>query len=175
MGRHCGYLALSTAIATSADWVFIPEEPPVEGWEDIMCKKLEASREYGNRLNIIIVAEGAIDRQGKPITTNYIKDRLNFENYGPHESFQKYFFSLFQIWTFWKDICSNRLTLDTRATVLGHVQRGGRPSAFDRNLATRMGCESVLALLEAGPESDAYVIALKVNYLIVPLCYRWII
>ena len=81
MGRHCGYLALSTAIATSADWVFIPEEPPVEGWEDIMCKKLEASREYGNRLNIIIVAEGAIDRQGKPITTNYIKDRLNFEKY----------------------------------------------------------------------------------------------
>ena len=80
MGRHCGYLALSTAIATSADWVFIPEEPPVEGWEDIMCKKLEASREYGNRLNIIIVAEGAIDRQGKPITTNYIKDRLIFEN-----------------------------------------------------------------------------------------------
>ena len=85
MGRHCGYLALSTAIATSADWVFIPEEPPVEGWEDIMCKKLEASREYGNRLNIIIVAEGAIDRQGKPITTNYIKERLNFENHGPHE------------------------------------------------------------------------------------------
>ena len=91
MGRHCGYLALSTAIATSADWVFIPEEPPVEGWEDIMCKKLEASREYGNRLNIIIVAEGAIDRQGKPITTNYIKDRLIFENHGLHEPCRKYF------------------------------------------------------------------------------------
>lgn len=137
MGRNCGYLALCTAIACDADWVFIPEDPPMPGWEDQMCSKLESSRKFGNRLNIIIIAEGARDRNGQPITTDYIKD-----------------------------ICINRLTLDTRITVLGHVQRGGCPSAFDRILGTRMGCEAVLALLEAGDDTPAYVIALKGNQMI---------
>ena len=41
MGRHCGYLALVSAIASAADWLFIPEEPPEDGWEDRMCEKLE--------------------------------------------------------------------------------------------------------------------------------------
>lgn len=40
MGRHCGYLALVAALASEADWVFIPEWPPEEGWEDILCEKL---------------------------------------------------------------------------------------------------------------------------------------
>ncbi|NXC23193.1 PFKAP protein, partial [Corythaeola cristata] len=40
MGRHCGYLALVSALACGADWVFIPEYPPEEGWEDSMCVKL---------------------------------------------------------------------------------------------------------------------------------------
>ena len=135
MGRNCGYLALSTAIACGADWVLIPEDPPHPGWEDRMCNKLHASREYGNRLNIIIVAEGAVDRDGKSISADYIRA-----------------------------ICKDRLTLDTRITVLGHVQRGGRPSAFDRLLGTRMGCEAVLALLESTNETPSHVIALKGTY-----------
>ena len=52
-------------IVTEADFVFVPENPPKVGWEEKLCAKLQAARETGQRLNIIIVAEGAIDRDGK--------------------------------------------------------------------------------------------------------------
>ncbi|XP_077124654.1 ATP-dependent 6-phosphofructokinase, platelet type isoform X3 [Ranitomeya variabilis] len=134
MGRHCGYLALVSALACGADWVFIPECPPEEGWEDIMCGKLSENRARRKRLNIIIVSEGAIDCHNKPITSEIIKD-----------------------------LVVKRLGFDTRVTILGHVQRGGTPSAFDRILASRMGVECVLALLEATPETPACVVSLCGN------------
>ncbi|XP_051871985.1 ATP-dependent 6-phosphofructokinase, platelet type isoform X2 [Pristis pectinata] len=141
MGRHCGYLALVSALACGADWVFIPESPPGEGWEDQMCQKLSENRSRGTRLNIIIVSEGAIDRDGQPISSNIVKD-----------------------------LVVKRLGYDTRVTILGHVQRGGTPSAFDRILASRMGIEAVLALLEASPETPACVVSLSGNQAIrVPL------
>ncbi|XP_030626351.1 phosphofructokinase, liver b isoform X2 [Chanos chanos] len=74
MGRHCGYLAVVSALASGADWVFIPEAPPEEGWEDHMCARLGESRSKGSRLNVVIIAEGAIDKHGKPITSTYVKD-----------------------------------------------------------------------------------------------------
>uniref|UniRef100_A0A8C9VFI6 Phosphofructokinase, platelet n=1 Tax=Scleropages formosus TaxID=113540 RepID=A0A8C9VFI6_SCLFO len=77
MGRHCGYLALVSALACGADWVFIPEMPPEDGWEEQMCQKLSECRSRGSRLNIILVAEGAIDRHGKPITSSTVKDVSN--------------------------------------------------------------------------------------------------
>ncbi|XP_069815034.1 ATP-dependent 6-phosphofructokinase, platelet type isoform X1 [Dendropsophus ebraccatus] len=134
MGRHCGYLALVSALACGADWVFIPESPPEEGWEDNMCVKLSENRARRKRLNIIIVSEGAIDCHNKPITSEKIKD-----------------------------LVVSRLGFDTRVTILGHVQRGGTPSAFDRILASRMGVESILALLEATPETPACVVSLCGN------------
>jgi 6-phosphofructokinase 1 len=67
MGRHCGYLALVAALACEADWVFIPEWPPSAKWPELMCNKLAEMRAQGRRLNIIIVAEGAIDLEGKEI------------------------------------------------------------------------------------------------------------
>ncbi|XP_059827901.1 ATP-dependent 6-phosphofructokinase, platelet type isoform X3 [Hypanus sabinus] len=141
MGRHCGYLALVSALACGADWVFIPESPPGEGWEDQMCQKLSENRSRGTRLNIIIVSEGAIDRQGQAISSSTVKD-----------------------------LVVKRLGYDTRVTILGHVQRGGTPSAFDRILASRMGIEAVLALLEASPETPACVVSLSGNQAIrVPL------
>uniref|UniRef100_A0A8C5X8W8 Phosphofructokinase, muscle n=1 Tax=Malurus cyaneus samueli TaxID=2593467 RepID=A0A8C5X8W8_9PASS len=73
MGRHCGYLALITALACGADWVFIPESPPEDDWEDHLCRRLSEARDGGSRLNIIIVAEGAIDKHGKAITADDIK------------------------------------------------------------------------------------------------------
>ena len=95
MGRHCGYLALVAGIVTEADYVFVPEWPPEEDWPDKLCRKLELEREAGQRLNIIIVSEGAIDKQGSPITADKVKQEI-----------------------------VSRLDIDTRITVLGHVQRG---------------------------------------------------
>uniref|UniRef100_A0A8C6Q0I9 6-phosphofructokinase n=1 Tax=Nothobranchius furzeri TaxID=105023 RepID=A0A8C6Q0I9_NOTFU len=73
MGRHCGYLALVTALACAADWVFIPEMPPDDGWEDHLCRRLTDQRARGSRLNVIIVAEGALAKDGKPISSDLIK------------------------------------------------------------------------------------------------------
>uniref|UniRef100_A0A2K5QYV4 6-phosphofructokinase n=1 Tax=Cebus imitator TaxID=2715852 RepID=A0A2K5QYV4_CEBIM len=135
MGRHCGYLALVSALACGADWVFLPESPPEEGWEEQMCVKLSENRARKKRLNIIIVAEGAIDTQNKPITSEKIKE-----------------------------LVVTQLGYDTRVTILGHVQRGGTPSAFDRILASRMGVEAVIALLEATPDTPACVVSLSGNH-----------
>ncbi|XP_074657068.1 ATP-dependent 6-phosphofructokinase-like isoform X2 [Tubulanus polymorphus] len=141
MGRHCGYLALVAALTSEADAVFIPENPPMQGWQDKLCEKLHTERNLGQRLNIIIVAEGAIDSEGHPITAEDIKNLI-----------------------------TSRLKYDTRITVLGHVQRGGSPSAFDRILGCRMGAEAVLALMEATPDTPACVVSLDGNQAVrVPL------
>ncbi|CAH1405267.1 unnamed protein product [Nezara viridula] len=141
MGRHCGYLALVSALSSEATYVFVPEFPPPEDWESDLCKRCSEEREAGQRLNIIIVAEGAVDRNGNPITCEMIKD-----------------------------IVEKRLKQDTRITVLGHIQRGGNPSAFDRILACRMGAEAVIALMDATPNSEAIVVSLNGNQAVrVPL------
>ncbi|XP_036887753.1 ATP-dependent 6-phosphofructokinase, platelet type [Sturnira hondurensis] len=137
MGRHCGYLALVSALACGADWVFLPESPPEDGWQETMCIKLSENRARKKRLNIIIVAEGAIDSQNKPITSEQIKD-----------------------------LVVTQLGYDTRVTILGHVQRGGTPSAFDRILASRMGVDAVVALLKATPETPACVVSLSGNQVV---------
>ncbi|XP_025152869.1 ATP-dependent 6-phosphofructokinase isoform X3 [Harpegnathos saltator] len=134
MGRHCGYLALVAAMCCEADFVFIPEWPPEQDWPNKLCKKLLQERLTGQRLNIIIVAEGAVDRNGDPITAEKV-----------HK------------------VVVDKLQQDTRITVLGHVQRGGNPSAFDRVLGCRMGAEAVMALMEATPETEACVVTLDGN------------
>ncbi|XP_026147697.1 ATP-dependent 6-phosphofructokinase, platelet type isoform X2 [Mastacembelus armatus] len=166
MGRHCGYLALVSALACGADWVLIPEMPPEDGWEEKMCEKLSATRSRGTRLNIIIVAEGAIDRHGKSITSSLVKDnragmkRLNviIVAEGAIDRSNK------PITTdYVKNLVVKCLGFDTRVTILGHVQRGGTPSAFDRILASRMGVEAVLALLETTANTPACVVSLYGN------------
>jgi 6-phosphofructokinase 1 len=85
MGRNCGYLALMSGIATGADWVLIPESPPnVDNWEDKMCEVLSEGRRLGRRDSIVIVAEGAADRTGKPITADYVKEVLQERLTGRH-------------------------------------------------------------------------------------------
>ncbi len=138
MGRHCGYLALMSGLAAGANWVFIPESPPEsENWEEEMCQALHAGRETGRRHSIVIVAEGARDRNGIPITSQYIKEVLE-----------------------------DRLAEDTRVTILGHVQRGGAPSAFDRILGTLMGNAAVEEVLTADPDSEPKLIGIRENNLI---------
>ncbi len=138
MGRNCGYLALMGGIATGADYVLIPENPPdADVWEDKMCADLKAGREAGRRDSIVIIAEGAQDCNGKPIDSAYVKKVLQ-------EKFNE----------------------DVRITVLGHVQRGGTPTAFDRNLGTRMGAAAVDAVLNATPETEPQLIGLRNNRIV---------
>jgi 6-phosphofructokinase 1 len=132
MGRHCGYLALMAGLATGANWVLIPENPPQEGWETVMCETIQAGRKTGRRHNIVIVAEGAIDREGKPITSRHVKETL-----------------------------SEMLGEDTRVTILGHVQRGGTPSAFDRWMSTMLGLAAVEELLALRPEDEPKLIGIR--------------
>ena len=85
-------------------------------------------RESGQRLNIIIVSEGAIDREGNPITAEMIRQVTFITNF-----FYSVHFLNYKFWNSTKVVVNN-LKQDTRITVLGHVQRGGSPSAFDRVL-----------------------------------------
>ncbi len=135
MGRRCGYLALMGAMAGGGDWVFIPENPPdSDNWEEKMCDLLHQGREAGRRDIIVVVAEGAQDQHGNPITSEYIKQVLE-----------------------------GRLGEDTRITVLGHVQRGGAPSAFDRNLSTLLGAAAVDHLLAATENEKPFVLGIRSN------------
>merc|ERR1719400_1712574 len=79
MGRHCGYLALIAGIVSEAEFVFIPESPPETNWREELCARLEQERQTGKRLNIIIVAEGAIDREGNAITPHAVKGAIDRE------------------------------------------------------------------------------------------------
>lgn len=135
MGRRCGYLALMGALASGADWILIPESPPdVDNWEEKMCEVLRLGRETGRRDSIVIVAEGATDKYGTPITSSYVKNVLE-----------------------------EQLGEETRVTILGHVQRGGSPSAFDRNLSTLLGSAAVDAILEEPRGDQVPVVGMRGN------------
>ena len=135
MGRNCGYLALMGALACGADWVLIPEAPPdVENWQDVLVERLRAGRKAGRRDSIVILAEGARDRDGNYIGSSDVQRLLE-----------------------------EKLNEEVRVTVLGHVQRGGKPSAFDRNLSTSMGYEAVNTILSAKPEDEPVVIGIRNN------------
>ncbi|KAI5950353.1 PFK2 [Candida jiufengensis] len=138
MGRHCGWLALMAGIATSADYIFIPEKPSSsQDWQDQMSRIVKKHRTAGKRKTIVIVAEGAITSDLKPISAKDVKDVL-----------------------------ANRLGLDTRITTLGHVQRGGTAVAFDRILATLQGIEAVKAVLELDPNTPSPLIAIEENQIV---------
>jgi 6-phosphofructokinase 1 len=134
MGRNCGYLALISAISTGADSVFIPEFPPEEGWEERLSEIIRNNRDAGKNDSVVIVAEGAKDTKGNPIKPHYIKE-----------------------------ILEDRLGQDTRITILGHVQRGGSPSAFDRYMSTVLGYNAVEYILNAPEDQEPMMIGMRRN------------
>ncbi|MFA9430658.1 6-phosphofructokinase [Egicoccus sp. AB-alg2] len=138
MGRNCGYLALMSALATGANWAFVPENPPqTDDWEGALKEMVQAGRRIGRRSNLVVVAEGARDRHGQPITS---------------ERVQK--------------ILEEGLGEDTRVTILGHVQRGGATSAFDRNLSTQCGYHAVHELLRLRPDEEPKLIGIRRNRIV---------
>ncbi len=134
MGRHCGYLALMAAVAGGCDYVLIPEAPPERGWEATMCAALRQARSNGRRDTMVVVAEGARERTGEPITSSYVRDVLQ-----------------------------EQLGEDTRVTILGHVQRGGAPSAYDRWASTWLGYEAACEVLDGTPGGAGTVIGFHGN------------
>jgi 6-phosphofructokinase 1 len=77
MGRNCGYLALMAALATGAEWVLIPENPPQwDDWEEKMAADLRRGRKAGRRDSIVVIAEGARDKLGNPIGSSYVQKFL---------------------------------------------------------------------------------------------------
>ena len=134
MGRNCGYLAVMSAISGGCDYAFIPEMPPPELWQDELCEKIHSGRAAGRRDSIIVVAEGAKDRQGNPIHAADVRDLL-----------------------------ADRLGEDVRVTSLGHVQRGGTPSAYDRWMPTLLGYSAALDVLRADENHQSHIIATRHN------------
>ena len=134
MGRHCGYLPLMAAVAGGCDYVFIPEQPPAPGWEQEMIDALEAGRAAGRRESIILVAEGAVDSEGQQITARRVADAV--EKYSGQQA---------------------------RITILGHTQRGGTPSAYDRWMPTALGYAAAVEVLKATADSEPYILGTRKN------------
>jgi len=135
MGRNCGYLALFSALATGADYVLIPEQPPTaDDWGKKMCEYLAEGREAGKKKSLVIIAEGAIDKHGNPIKSADVVKKLQ-----------------------------EHLNVDVRLTILGHIQRGGSPTAFDRYMSIVLGYAAVKHLLENGGDTESKIIGLQKN------------
>jgi phosphofructokinase-like protein len=121
MGHRAGWIAAYGGLAGGADFILIPEKP--YRLED-MCAVLESRRKRGRTFSIVVVAEGA-SPGGEPPPEHVGQGVSTGMGYRiAHE-------------------ISERLGVDTRVTILGHVQRGGSPTAFDRILATRFGIRAV--------------------------------
>jgi 6-phosphofructokinase 1 len=127
MGRYVGWIALESGLAGGADIILIPEIP-----YDIntVCEKIKKRNKIGAKFSIIVVAEGAVAGDGERTVLEEAKTPHSIERLGG---------------------VGNKIAVqieeltgvETRVTVLGHLQRGGTPSAFDRILSTRFGVEAV--------------------------------
>lgn len=141
MGRNCGDIAIYTGIAAGAEAVLVPEiNKGYQEWLDYILHKLIQSHARGKHYGIILMAEGM-----------KFKDDMDF-------------FTADYV-TRWLNKNSARLgsAADARATILGHIQRGGSPTASDRILAARLGAEAVEALLRG---ADCHCIGIKDNQLV---------
>ncbi|WP_293770800.1 ATP-dependent 6-phosphofructokinase [uncultured Corynebacterium sp.] len=129
MGRHVGWIALHSGMAGGAHYTVIPEEP-----FDIadICKAMERRFQMGEKYGIICVAEGALPKEGT----------MDFQEGGVDQFGHQTFNGIGQVIG---DEIKKRTGYDVRTTVLGHIQRGGTPTAYDRVLATRYGVHAARA------------------------------
>ena len=127
MGRHAGWIALHSGLAGGADVILIPERPFDI---DEVCRLIRSRHDRGRYFAIVVVAEGATPKEGTLATVGGEKDEFGHVRLG----------GIGQVLE--REI-EERTGFETRATVLGHIQRGGTPTAFDRVLATRLGIAAV--------------------------------
>jgi phosphofructokinase-like protein len=128
MGRHAGHIAVWSGIAGGATMILIPEEPfDIEA----VCEALTHRHEHGQRYaSIVVVAEGAVPKEGTMATVSGEVDQFGHVRLGG-------------IANMLAGEIEKRTGYETRMTILGHVQRGGTPTAFDRVLATRFGVAAI--------------------------------
>ncbi|MFH1202281.1 MAG: ATP-dependent 6-phosphofructokinase [Candidatus Omnitrophota bacterium] len=127
MGRHAGWIATEAGIAGGADVILIPELP-IDIKE--VCDLIKKRHQRGKTFSIIIVAEGAQFKVGQAITQETNLDEFGHARLGG-------------IGDQLGKIIEKETGYETRVSVLGHLQRGGTPSAFDRVLGTRFGIKAV--------------------------------
>ena len=129
MGRDSGWIALSSGISGGADVILLPEIPfTIEA----ICRKISENELHGKQYAIIVVAEGAYALEGERIHRNQAISEI-----GRQEVL------LGGIGEWVADRIRSTANKDTRAMVLGHLQRGGSPTTFDRLLALRFGAAAV--------------------------------
>ncbi len=130
MGRHAGHIATWAGIAGGATMILIPEEP-----FDIaqVCEVIRARHEKGRYASIVVVAEGAQPAEGSLVLKDAEVDAFGHVKLGG-------------IANILAGEIEQRTGFDTRVTILGHVQRGGTPTSFDRVLSTRFGIAAIEAV-----------------------------
>ncbi|HEX2240479.1 MAG TPA: 6-phosphofructokinase [Actinomycetota bacterium] len=132
MGRHAGWIATYSGIAGGADAILVPERPfDIEQ----VCEHIRHRHQKGHSFSIVVVAEGAKPQEGAESLQTEEKDAFGHVRLGG-------------IGVALEHEIEQRTGFETRVTILGHIQRGGTPTAFDRVLATRFGIEAIDAVSE---------------------------
>ena len=131
MGRYAGWIALHAGMAGGADAILIPEIPFSM---DVIVRKVRDRVERGKQFSIIVVAEGALPVGGEMTVKRIVEDspeKIRLGGIGEKLAME----------------IEQRTEIESRCTVLGHLQRGGTPTAYDRILATRYGVAAVDCIL----------------------------
>lgn len=151
MGRHAGHIALWSGIAGGASRILVPEEPFDI---DEVCAKITARHEKGRYASIVVVAEGATPKEGTLTLAGGEVDQFGHVRLGG-------------IGSILAEEIEARTGFESRVTILGHIQRGGTPTAFDRVLATRFGIAAIDAVHD---EAFGSMVALQAGSIVrVPL------
>ena len=127
MGRYTGWIALEAGLAGGADIILIPEKPFDE---EEVCEYIKKRQKRGENFSVIVVAEGAKPKSGTEVLQSESIDEFGHVRLGGVGHYLS------------KEI-EKRTKIETRAVVLGHIQRGGTPTAFDRILCTRLGLAAI--------------------------------
>jgi ATP-dependent phosphofructokinase / diphosphate-dependent phosphofructokinase len=127
MGHHAGWLALYSGIAGGGDVILIPEIPYET---DVIVKKVKDRHRRGKRFSIIVVAEGAKPKGGKVVIQRMVKESSDPVRLGG-------------VGFVLGDKIEKLTGIETRTVVMGHLQRGGSPTPFDRVIATELGTKAV--------------------------------
>jgi 6-phosphofructokinase 1 len=132
MGRHAGWIATYSGLAGGADVILVPEEP--FDIEDV-CDRITHRHRRGASFSIVVVAEGAVPVEGTMELSSGERDEFGHVRLGG-------------IGNRLQEAIEERTGFETRMTSLGHVLRGGSPTAYDRVIATRFGVEAIDAVHE---------------------------